>query len=172
MSYKKFGLVLGPLLFILIQLFFKDETLSVQGKNVLAATVWIGVWWVFEVLPIAVTALLPILMFPLLDAVALSDTTASYGHKYVFLFMGGFILAAAIEKWNLHKRIALQIIKTIGTNMYTIVLGFMVATAFLSMWISNTATTVMVIPMAVSIVKQLKDNPDTPEDENKIFSKL
>lgn len=172
MTYKKFGLVLGPLLFILIQLFFKDETLSIQGKNVLAATVWIGVWWVFEVLPIAVTALLPILMFPLLDAVALSETTASYGHKYVFLFMGGFILAAAIEKWNLHKRIALQIIKTIGTNMYTIVLGFMVATAFLSMWISNTATTVMVIPMAVSIVKQLKDNPDTPEDENKIFSKL
>lgn len=172
MSYKKFGFVLGPVLFIMIQLFFKDETLSVQGKNVLAATVWIGVWWVFEVLPIAVTALLPILMFPLLDAVTLGDTTASYGHKYVFLFLGGFVLAAAIEKWNLHKRIALQIIKTIGTNMYTIVLGFMVATAFLSMWISNTATTVMVIPMAVSIVKQLKDNPDTPEDENKIFSKL
>ncbi|WP_421811511.1 SLC13 family permease [Flagellimonas sp.] len=82
------------------------------------------------------------------------------------------ILAITIEKWNLHKRIALQIIKTIGTNMYTIVLGFMVATAFLSMWISNTATTVMVLPMAISIVKQLKDNPDTPEDENKVFSKL
>ena len=138
----------------------------------MAATSWIGIWWVFEVLPIAVTALLPILLFPLLDAVALGDTTASYGHKYVFLYLGGFILATAIEKWNLHKRIALQIIKTIGTNMYTIVLGFMVATAFLSMWISNTATTVMVLPMAISIVKQLKDNPDTPEDENKVFSKL
>lgn len=81
-------------------------------------------------------------------------------------------MAIAIEKWNLHKRIALQIIKTIGTNMYTIVLGFMVATAFLSMWISNTATTVMVLPMAISIVKQLKDNPETPKDENKVFSKL
>jgi len=138
----------------------------------LAATSWIGVWWVFEVLPIAVTALLPILLFPLLDAVALGDTTASYGHKYVFLYLGGFILAIAIEKWNLHKRIALQIIKAIGTNMYTIVLGFMVATAFLSMWISNTATTVMVLPMAISIVKQLKDNPETPENENKVFSKL
>lgn len=172
MSYKKFGFVLGPLLFILIHFFFKDEALSEQGRDVLAAITWIGVWWVFEVLPIAATALLPIVLFPLLDAVALGDTTASYGHKYVFLFLGGFILAAAIEKWNLHKRIALQIIKTIGTNMYTIVLGFMVATAFLSMWISNTATTVMVLPMAISIVKQLKDNPETPEDENKVFSKL
>ncbi|WP_421803012.1 SLC13 family permease [Flagellimonas sp.] len=172
MSYKKFGFVLGPVLFILIHYFFEDDALSEQGKDVLAATAWIGIWWVFEVLPIAVTALLPILLFPLLDAVALGDTTASYGHKYVFLYLGGFILAMAIEKWNLHKRIALQIIKTIGTNMYTIVLGFMVATAFLSMWISNTATTVMVLPMAISIVKQLKDNPETPKDENKVFSKL
>ncbi|MFT0714814.1 SLC13 family permease [Flagellimonas lutimaris] len=172
MSYKKFGFVLGPVLFILIHYFFEDDVLSEQGKDVLAATAWIGIWWVFEVLPIAVTALLPILLFPLLDAVALGDTTASYGHKYVFLYLGGFILAIAIEKWNLHKRIALQIIKTIGTNMYTIVLGFMVATAFLSMWISNTATTVMVLPMAISIVKQLKDNPETPKDENKVFSKL
>ncbi|WP_437395849.1 SLC13 family permease [Flagellimonas lutimaris] len=172
MSYKKFGFVLGPVLFILIHYFFKDDALSEQGRDILAATSWIGVWWVFEVLPIAVTALLPILLFPLLDAVALGDTTASYGHKYVFLYLGGFILAIAIEKWNLHKRIALQIIKAIGTNMYTIVLGFMVATAFLSMWISNTATTVMVLPMAISIVKQLKDNPETPENENKVFSKL
>ncbi|MEQ5791594.1 DASS family sodium-coupled anion symporter [Muricauda sp. NFXS6] len=172
MSYKRFGFVLGPLLFILIHFFFKGEGLSEEGRDILAATSWIGIWWVFEVLPIAVTALLPILLFPLLDAVALGDTTASYGHKYVFLYLGGFILAITIEKWNLHKRIALQIIKTIGTNMYTIVLGFMVATAFLSMWISNTATTVMVLPMAISIVKQLKDNPDTPEDENKVFSKL
>lgn len=172
MSYKRFGAVLGPLLFVLIHFFFNGEDLSEEGRDILAATVWIGVWWVFEVLPIAVTALLPIIIFPLMDTIPLGDTTASYGHKYVFLYMGGFMLAMAIEKWNLHKRIALQIIKTIGTNMYTIVLGFMVATAFLSMWISNTATTVMVLPMAISIVKQLKDNPDTPEDENKVFSKL
>ncbi len=172
MSYKRFGAVLGPLLFVLIHFFFNGEDLSEEGRDILAATVWIGVWWVFEVIPIAVTALLPIILFPLMDTIPLGDTTASYGHKYVFLYMGGFMLAMAIEKWNLHKRIALQIIKTIGTNMYTIVLGFMVATAFLSMWISNTATTVMVLPMAISIVKQLKDNPDTPEDENKVFSKL
>ncbi|WP_421811510.1 hypothetical protein [Flagellimonas sp.] len=91
MSYKRFGFVLGPLLFILIHFFFKGEGLSEEGRDILAATSWIGIWWVFEVLPIAVTALLPILLFPLLDAVALGDTTASYGHKYVFLYLGGFI---------------------------------------------------------------------------------
>lgn len=172
MLYKRLGFVLGPLLFVLIHLFFEGDGLSDQGRDLLAATVWIGIWWVLEVLPIAATALLPIILFPLLDTISLGDTTASYGHKYVFLYMGGFMLAVAIERWNLHRRIALNIIKLIGTNMYTIVLGFMVATAFLSMWISNTATTVMVMPMAVSIIKQLKDNPITPQDENGIFGKM
>ncbi|WP_108425332.1 SLC13 family permease [Flagellimonas amoyensis] len=172
MHYKRLGFVLGPLLFVLIHLFFESDGLSEQGKDLLAATVWIGVWWVLEVLPIAATALLPIILFPLLDTISLGETTASYGHKYVFLYMGGFMLAVAIERWNLHRRIALNIIKLIGTNMYTIVLGFMVATAFLSMWISNTATTVMVMPMAVSIISQLKDNPTTQQDENQIFGKM
>lgn len=172
MSYKKFGFVLGPLLFVLVHFYFSGEGLSNEGRDILAATLWIGVWWVFEVIPIAATALLPIILFPLMNSISLGDTTASYGHKYVFLYMGGFILAVAMERWNLHKRIALHIIRAIGTNMYTIVLGFMIATAFLSMWISNTATTVMVLPMAVSIVKQMKDNPNTPKNENKVFSKL
>mgnify|MGYP003113690139 FL=1 len=88
-----------------------------------------------------------------------------------FLYMGGFMLAIAIEKWNLHKRIALQVIRIIGTNISKIILGFMVATAFLSMWISNTATSVMMLPIAMSIVTQLKDNPATREDENLIFGK-
>mgnify|MGYP001277872367 CR=1 FL=1 len=91
--------------------------------------------------------------------------------KYVFLYLGGFILAIAIEKWQLHKRIALHIIQLIGTNVKNIILGFMVATAFLSMWISNTATSVMMLPIGMSIVSQLKDNPNTIEDENRIFGK-
>ena len=166
------GLLLGPILFLLIHFFFSGEGLSSQGRDILAVTLWIGVWWILEVLPIAATALLPIVLFPMLGALGLEETTANYGHKYVFLYMGGFMLAMAIEKWNLHKRIALHIIRAIGTNMYTIVLGFMVATAFLSMWISNTATAVMVMPMAISIVKQLKDNPRTAKDENAVFGKL
>lgn len=170
-SLKKFGLLLGPLLFVLTLLFFHPEGLSKQANAVLATTLWVAAWWILEVVPIAVTALLPIILFPLTGAMALGETTASFGHKYVFLYVGGFILAIAIEKWNLHKRIALNIINIIGTSVSRIILGFMVATAFLSMWISNTATTVMMLPIGMAIISQLKDNPDTAEDENKIFGK-
>ena len=170
-SKQKIGLVLGPLFFILIQQFFHPEGLSEAANSVLASAVWIAIWWITEALPIAVTALLPILLFPLSGGLSLTETTASYGHKFVFLFIGGFILAIAIEKWNLHKRIALTIIKIVGTNVVHIILGFMVATAFLSMWISNTATAVMILPVGIAIVLQLKDNPDTIENENEIFGK-
>ncbi|MEY8848636.1 DASS family sodium-coupled anion symporter [Psychroserpens sp. XS_ASV72] len=168
---KRIGLVLGPLLFILILLFFKPEGLSTQANAVLASTIWIAVWWITECIPIAVTALLPIVLFPLSGGLDLSTTTSAFGHKYVFLYLGGFIIAIAIEKWKLHKRIALNIINIIGSDVRKIILGFMVATAFLSMWISNTATSVMMLPIGIAIIKQLKDNPETEEDENLIFGK-
>ncbi len=168
---KQFGLILGPLLFTLTLLFFKPEELSSEGVAVLATTLWVAVWWILEVVPIAVTAMLPIILFPITGAMELSTTTAAFGHKYVFLYIGGFTLAIAIEKWNLHKRIALTVINFIGTSVSKIILGFMVATAFLSMWISNTATTVMMLPIGMAIIIQLKDNPDTKADENEIFGK-
>jgi len=168
---KKIGLVLGPLLFVSVLLFVHPEGMSKSANAVLASALWIAVWWVTEAVPIAVTALLPIVLFPLTNALSLSDTTASYGHKYIFLFIGGFILSIVIEKWNLHKRIALNIIKIVGTNVVQIILGFMVSTAFLSMWISNTATAVMILPVGMAIVLQLKDNPLTNDDENMIFGK-
>ena len=168
---KKVGLLLGPLLFFLVYFFFHPEGLSKEANAVLAATAWIAVWWITEAVPIAITALLPLVLFPLSGGLDLPSTSASFGHKYIFLYMGGFIIAIAIEKWNLHKRIALNIINIIGSDVRMIILGFMVATAFLSMWISNTATSVMMLPIGVAIIKQLQDNPNTVEDENRLFGK-
>ena len=171
MNEKSVGLVLGPALFALVLLYFHPEGLSDAGRGVLASTLWIAVWWILEVIPIAATALLPIVLFPLTGALSLNETTASFGHRYIFLYIGGFVLAIAIERWNLHRRIALNIINLIGTNISRIILGFMLATAFLSMWISNTATSVMMLPIGMAIIRQLQDNPETIENENKIFGK-
>jgi sodium-dependent dicarboxylate transporter 2/3/5 len=168
---KRLGLVIGPLLFLFILLLTPFEGLSEQGHAVLATTIWIAVWWVTEAIPIAASALLSIVLFPLTGGMNLASTTASFGHKYVFLYLGGFLIAIGIEKWNLHRRIALTIIAFIGSDIRKIILGFMIATAFLSMWISNTATSVMMLPIGLAIIKQLKDNPDTDEDENLIFGK-
>ena len=164
-------LVLGPLLFIILQFFGAPKGIPESAYDMLTITLWMALWWITEVVPIGVTALLPIILFPLTGAMDLSATTESFGHKYIFLYMGGFLLAIAIEKWNLHKRMALHIIKLIGTNISLIILGFMVATAFLSMWISNTATAVMMLPIGMSIVSQLHDNPQTEENENLLFGK-
>ncbi len=117
---------------------------------------WMLVWWVTEVVNLAVTALLPILLMPLLGVLPIADVTALYGHHLIFLFFGGFVLALAIEKWNLHRRIALFIIRKVGSSPTRILLGFMLATSFLSAWISNTATTVMMLPMVISVLKLLE----------------
>jgi sodium-dependent dicarboxylate transporter 2/3/5 len=168
---KRLGLVLGPAFFALIILFFHPEDLSIEGKYVLATTAWIAIWWTLEAIPISATALLPILLFPLLGVLDVKDTTSSYGHPYIFLYIGGFVLAIAIERWNLHRRIALNIIKAIGSNLKFIILGFMVATAFLSMWISNTATSVMMLPIGIAIVKQLEDFPSEDKPDSLMFGK-
>ncbi|MEQ8713040.1 MAG: SLC13 family permease, partial [Cyclobacteriaceae bacterium] len=112
---KLIGLISGPAAFTLILLFFRPEGMPPAANAVLATTVWIGIWWVTEVIPIAATALLPIILFPLTGGLPVQATTASYGHRYVFLYMGGFIIAIAIEKYNLHRRIALSVIKAVGS---------------------------------------------------------
>src|SRR5690625_3658282 len=151
------GLIAGPLFFILTLLFFHPEGLSEQGLAVLACTIWIAIWWMTEAIPIPATSLLPIILFPLTNGLDIGATTSSYGDDTIFLFIGGFMIALAMEKWNLHKRIALAIISLIGTNTDRIILGFMVATGFLSMWISNTATAMMMVPMGLAIIYQVAD---------------
>lgn len=162
---KLIPLILGPALFVLMEVLGPPSSMNMAAYQVLCVTAWIAVWWITEAIPIAVTALLPIVLFPLTGALSLSATTASFGHKYIFLYLGGFLLAISIEKWNLHKRIALNIINLIGSNINTIILGFMVATAFMSMWISNTATSVMMLPMGMAVVSQFnrKDNEKTSD---------
>lgn len=168
---KQIGLILGPLLFLLAINFFKPKGLSEEAIAIFACTLWIAVWWIFEAIPIAITSLLPIVLFPITGGLSLRETTTSFGHPYIFLYIGGFMLAIAIEKWNLHRRIALTVIKLIGTNIKSIILGFMIATAALSMWISNTATSVMMLPIGMAIISQLKDNPETIENETRTFGK-
>ena len=154
---KNIGLVLGPALFVLVQFILPIDGLSDEGKAVLATTLWVGIWWMTEAIPIEATSLLPIILFPITGALGMKATTAPYANPLIFLFLGGFMIALAIEKWNLHKRIALNIIVFIGTEPSEIILGFMVATGFLSMWISNTATTLMMIPIGISVVSHVAE---------------
>lgn len=158
------GLALGPLLFICTLLFFSPPGLSFEAKAVLATTLWVATWWITEAIPIPATSLLPIFLLPITGALDSGTVTSSYGNDIIYLFLGGFFIATAMEKWNLHKRMALAIIAFVGTSTQRIMLGFMIATAFLSMWVSNTASVMMMIPMALAITKQVGHSLEgTPE---------
>ena len=164
---KKIGLILGPLFFFIF-LNLPFELVSEKGDMVIAVALWMLFWWITEAVSISVTALLPLLLFPLLKILPIADVGANYGSPIVFLFFGGFVMALALEKVNLHKRIALNIIRLTGTTPNKVVLGFMIATASLSMWISNTASTVVMLPIALSVINLLIDDEDgfTKNDQN------
>lgn len=166
-SSKKIGLILGPLLFFIIQ-FLPITLVSEKADAVIAVAIWMIIWWITETVHIAVTALLPLILFPILKVLPIADVGANYGSPIIFLFFGGFVLALALEKVNLHRRIALTIVKLTGTTPERVVLGFMLATAFMSMWISNTASTVVMLPIAISVIKLLIDDKDgfTKGDRN------
>ncbi|OZI13500.1 anion transporter [Bacillaceae bacterium SAS-127] len=148
------GLLLGPLLFTLIQLFFSPEGLTAEARAVFATTVWVAVWWITEAIPIPVASLLPLILLPITGAVDGKVATAAYGDPMVFLFLGGFMIAMAMERWDLHRRIAMNIVSVMGTDSKRIVLGFMIATGFLSMWVSNTAAVMMMVPIGTAITYQ------------------
>jgi len=148
----RIGLVAGPLLFAALLAAAPPAGMESAAWKVAAAGILMAVWWVTEALPIPVTALLPIVLFPVLGIAGIEDATGPYSNPIIFLFLGGFIIARGLEQCGLHKRIALATIGLVGTRPANLVAGFMVATAFISMWVSNTATVVMMYPMALSVM--------------------
>lgn len=153
----RMGFVLGPLLFAAILFAPTPADLAPEAQAVAAVTAWVAVWWITEAIPIPATSLLPVVLFSATGAMPVSETTPSYAHPLVFLFMGGFFLAMAMQRWNLHRRIALRTIEAVGTRPNRLIAGFMVATAFLSMWVSNTATVMMMLPIALAVITQTTD---------------
>ncbi len=146
-----FGLILGPSLFAVFLLFPPFDIPS-SANATLASTLWIATWWVTEAIPIPATSLLPIVLFPLTGVVDAQAATAPYADPVVFLLLGGFLLALGIERWGLHRRIALTIMNLVGVRSDRLLLGFMVATAFLSMWISNSATAMLMVPIGTAVI--------------------
>lgn len=146
-------LFIGPFLFFVIRLF--GNSYLGDTTFVIALAAWMIYWWITEAAPIPVTALLPIIILPLTEVMTLSEATVPYSSPIIFLFMGGFMLALGLERNQLHLRLALNILRLTGSSGNGVILGFMIATALLSMWISNTATAVMMLPIATSVVQLL-----------------
>ncbi|WP_298322711.1 DASS family sodium-coupled anion symporter [uncultured Dokdonia sp.] len=164
---RKVGFIIGPLLCILL-LAAPVELINPAIDKVIAVAAWMIIWWVTEAVSISVTALIPLALFPLLGIGDIKEVASNYANPIVYLFFGGFVIALALEKVNLHKRIALSILKITGTKANGIILGFMIATGLMSMWISNTASTVVMLPIAVSVIQLLIDDEDgfTKNDRN------
>lgn len=160
MSFNRAILTLLPfcILFLDLILGFLSSGPNLEIKLCLFLVVWMVTWWIFEVLPLGITALIPLFFLPTFQLFSIKDVSASYANPVIFLFLGGFIIARALEKTRLDERLALQILKKTGHSDSGIVLGFIISTAFLSMWISNTATTVMMIPIGFSVIQFLKQN--------------
>lgn len=155
---KRIGFVLGPMAFLMIWLV--DMGPTVLASKVLAVAAWMLIWWVTEALPIFITAMLPMVFFPALGIMGLKETFMPYGSPIIFLFLGGFIIALAMEERKLHERIAYGLVRITGTKLRGVIFGFMLATALVAMWISNTATAVMMLPIAVSVIALVKEQAD------------
>lgn len=157
--YQDVGLLLGPLLFAMMMLFDASQTtMEPAAWRVAAVGMWMATWWATEAVSVPVTAFLPIVTFPLLTISSMEETTSHYANPIIYLFLGAFILALAVEKWMLHKRIALAILNVTGTDGRRLIGGFMLVAALLSMWMTNTSTTMMLMPIALSVAKVIADN--------------
>jgi solute carrier family 13 (sodium-dependent dicarboxylate transporter), member 2/3/5 len=158
MNKRITGILGGLAALIFISVFLDLEPGKPEVTYTLAIAMLMAIWWVSECIPLAATALVPVVLFPLFGVVDGRDISTAYFNHIIFLFMGGFIMALAMERWGLHKRIALRILILIGVSPGRILLGFMLATFFISMWISNTAATMMMIPIVLSVILKLEEN--------------
>ncbi len=151
-TYQRVGLVLGPALCVGMLIFGATQTaMPPAAWKVAAVGLWMAIWWASEVVPVAATAFLPLVTFDLLGIAPMSEVAPSYAHPIIYLFLGAFMLAIAVEKWSLHRRIALWILARTGTDGKRLILGFMLVGALLSMWMTNTSTTMMLLPIAASV---------------------
>ncbi len=155
--YQNIGLIAGPTIAALLFIFFRPEGLSLAATATAAFAAWMAIWWSTEAIPVAVTAFLPLVLFPLFDINSMSVTASSYSHPIIYLFLGGFVIAIAIERSGLHIRAALKVFRMAGLNGKSLVAGFMAAAALISMWISNTSTTLMLLPIAASVTLVIRD---------------
>lgn len=160
---RRLGLIIGPLVALGVLLFTDLQPGSPEVTRCAAVALWMAIWWITEAIPIPATALLPIVLFPVMGVLPGKATAGQYFNSVIFLFIGGFIIALAMQRWGLHKRIALRIILSFGISPKRIIFGFMAATFFLSMWISNTATTMMIVPMAMAIIIKMNESFDSKE---------
>ena len=155
MTARMLALAAGPAALAVFLLLPVPTGLGAPAWYMLGMAAWMAVWWISEAVPIPATALLPIVLFPLLNIMSASTVTQAYANHLIYLFMGGFMIAVTMERWNLHRRIALHIVARVGTSPARLVLGFMLATALLSMWISNTATAMLMVTIGLAVLKQL-----------------
>jgi len=162
-SLKKTGLVLGPLLFFMTFFVSPPEGMSIEAWRACGVGLWMATWWVTEAMPLPVSSLLPIVLLPLLGLIPLKEVVAPFSSPIIFLFLGGFVISLAMEKYDLHLRIGLNILKAVGFGGKTVLAGMMLSTAFMGMWISNTATTIMMMPMAISMALLLSKGKDGEE---------
>ncbi len=156
-SRFRWGLWSGLLVFAIVLLLPISKEFTAAERNMLAITLLMAVWWMSEALPLAITSLLPLVLYPVLGIMKTGQVSLNYTHHLIFLFLGGFIIAIALQEWQLHRRFALYTISLLGSNARRLILGFMLATAGLSMWISNTATTIMMLPIAMAVIQQIRE---------------